>query len=161
MTGKTAFYGYHRHLESGHSIWNARSNFMQNAVKLFSQKSTLLKVYSLHHFIANLSQILLKTICLFLLVALYKLQQTKTSTQLSAIPYILYWNLPYGRLSLLKNLTKSGVSVGNWLLTLSIPKTFICNILINSYRCHFFRPSRGVRGHAPPQNFENIVFRIG
>ena len=25
----------------------------------------------------------------------------------------------------------------------------------------FFRPSRGVRGHAPPENFENIVFRIG
>ena len=25
----------------------------------------------------------------------------------------------------------------------------------------FFRPSRGVRGHGPPDNFENIVFRIG
>ena len=25
----------------------------------------------------------------------------------------------------------------------------------------FFRPSRGVRGHAPLENFENIVFRIG
>ena len=24
-----------------------------------------------------------------------------------------------------------------------------------------FRPSTGVRGHAPPENFENIVFRIG
>ena len=26
---------------------------------------------------------------------------------------------------------------------------------------NFFRPSRGVRGHALPENFENIVFRIG
>ena len=26
---------------------------------------------------------------------------------------------------------------------------------------NFFMPSRGVRGHAPPENFENIVFRIG
>ena len=25
----------------------------------------------------------------------------------------------------------------------------------------FFRPSRGVWGHAPPENFENIAFRIG
>ena len=25
----------------------------------------------------------------------------------------------------------------------------------------FFRPSRGIRGHAPQENFENIVFRIG
>ena len=25
----------------------------------------------------------------------------------------------------------------------------------------FFRSSRGVRGHAPQENFENIVFRIG
>ena len=25
----------------------------------------------------------------------------------------------------------------------------------------FFRPSTGVRGNAPPENFENIVFRIG
>ena len=25
----------------------------------------------------------------------------------------------------------------------------------------YFRISRGVRGHAPPENFENIVFRIG
>ena len=24
-----------------------------------------------------------------------------------------------------------------------------------------FRPSRGVRGHAAPENFEKIVFRIG
>ena len=26
---------------------------------------------------------------------------------------------------------------------------------------NFFRPSRGVLGHAPPENFEKIVFRIG
>ena len=26
---------------------------------------------------------------------------------------------------------------------------------------NFFRPSRGVWGHAVPENFENIVFRIG
>ena len=25
----------------------------------------------------------------------------------------------------------------------------------------FFRPSREIRGHAPAENFENIVFRIG
>ena len=25
----------------------------------------------------------------------------------------------------------------------------------------FFLPSRGVRGHAPQENFEKIVFRIG
>ena len=25
----------------------------------------------------------------------------------------------------------------------------------------FFRPSRGSGRHAPPENFENIVFRIG
>ena len=24
-----------------------------------------------------------------------------------------------------------------------------------------FRPSRGIRGHVPPENFENIVFKIG
>ena len=28
-------------------------------------------------------------------------------------------------------------------------------------RKKFFRPSRRVRGHAPSENFENIVFRIG
>ena len=30
-------------------------------------------------------------------------------------------------------------------------------------RKNFFRPSGGggVRGHAPPENFKNIVFRIG
>ena len=26
---------------------------------------------------------------------------------------------------------------------------------------NFFRPSRGLRGHAPLENFENMVFRIG
>ena len=28
-------------------------------------------------------------------------------------------------------------------------------------RKNFFRLSRGVQGHALPENFENIVFRIG
>ena len=26
---------------------------------------------------------------------------------------------------------------------------------------NFFRPSRGLRGHGAPENFENIVFRMG
>ena len=46
-------------------------------------------------------------------------------TQLGAIPYILYWDLPCGWLNLVENLTKSGVSVRkNGLLTFSIPKKF-------------------------------------
>ena len=30
-----------------------------------------------------------------------------------------------------------------------------------SGRKKFFRSSKGVLGHAPPENFEKIVFRIG
>ena len=40
-----------------------------------------------------------------------RLQQNKTSTQLGAIPYILYWVLPCGWQNLVENLTKSGVLV--------------------------------------------------
>ena len=40
----------------------------------------------------------------------------------------------------------------------SILKKFLSHA---AARKNFFRPSRGVRGHAPLENFENIVFRIG
>ena len=34
------FHGFYRHLVSWPIIWNARSNYMENAVKLFLQVST-------------------------------------------------------------------------------------------------------------------------
>ena len=42
------FHGIFHHLESGHSSWNAHSDFMETAVKLFSQ------VYTAQNFQVNI-----------------------------------------------------------------------------------------------------------
>ena len=87
--------------------------------------------YRLLYIILLLIQItdLVKTIYVYLWHCI-RLQQTKKSTQLGAIPCILYWVLPCQWQKLVENLTKSGVSVRKkpgCLLTLSIRLKFICS----------------------------------
>ena len=98
---------------------------MENAVKLFSQVHTAQSFQVNIEYYNIIFQLIYHRICkkyLFYLWSCKKLQQTKTSTQIEAIPHILCWDLPCGRLNLAENLTKSGVSVRkkNGLLTLSI-----------------------------------------
>ena len=81
-------------LEWGQYIWNTHLNYMENAIKLFSQvyaaQSFQVKLSGiLHHFITDS----IRTINFYLWCI--KLQQTKMSTQISAIPYVLYGDLLY------------------------------------------------------------------
>ena len=133
---------FDRHLESGHAIWKAHSNKMENAVKFFSQ------VYTAQIFQVNIEYYSLYTISklfyhrfyknnLLLPVALYRTttDQNVNTAQRNPIlcpPYILYWDSQCRWLCLVENLTKSGVPARKNGLK------FICSILINSYRCYFY-----------------------
>ena len=51
--------------------------------------------------------------------------------------------------------------VPNGFIVYSLTGFYLGFFVCAASRKNYFRPSRGVRRHAPPENFENIVFRIG
>ena len=95
----------------GPSIWNPHSNYVENAIKLFSQVYITqgFRVLYIHFWL------IYHRFCknyLFLPVAFYKTTTDQNVYTVWRNPlHILYWDLPYRLLSLVENFTKSEVSV--------------------------------------------------